>query len=207
MAEGGRRGYGGEQGMTHAEATVMPPEKEDASTQNEDSFERGEHKHIRRSTEEDGQSGLTMADVDSLRRKNVDRNLIPSKGKSRVKAHNDDTIRIKRLLYSVLAFIMLAGVIGLDYSILVLYILPDNNPLASYLANQRAAKLFVDHFLAAIGVPFIAAASFCVVWILRTTEGQIEFEGWGLKFKGASGPVILWIFVFLAITFAVKLLW
>jgi hypothetical protein len=42
---------------------------------------------------------------------------------------------------------------------------------------------------------------------LEQTSGPIEFEGLGFKFKGASGPVVLWVFCFLAIAGAIKLVW
>jgi hypothetical protein len=36
---------------------------------------------------------------------------------------------------------------------------------------------------------------------------MIEFEAAGFKFRGASGPVVLWIFCYLAIVTSIKLLW
>jgi len=68
-------------------------------------------------------------------------------------------------------------------------------------------ELALNHFPAVIGLPAAAAASFVVVLLLRNTEGPIEFEGLGFKFKGASGPVVLWVFVFLAIAAAIRMLW
>ena len=68
-------------------------------------------------------------------------------------------------------------------------------------------NITLNHFPAVIGLPGAAAAAFVVVAVLRNTEGPIEFEGLGFKFKGASGPVILWMLCFLAVSGAIRLLW
>ena len=47
-----------------------------------------------------------------------------------------------------------------------------------------------DHFAAIIGLPGAAAVAFALVVFLRQTDGPIEFEGLGFKFKGAAGQVI-----------------
>jgi hypothetical protein len=67
--------------------------------------------------------------------------------------------------------------------------------------------LMVAHAAAFLGVPLAAIASMCVVLLLRSTSGPIEFEAWGLKFKGASGPIIMWTIVFITLASAIKLLW
>ena len=58
-----------------------------------------------------------------------------------------------------------------------------------------------------IGLPAAAAGAFLVVMLLRNTEGPLEFEGLGFKFKGASGPVILWALCFLVIASVIRMLW
>ncbi len=60
---------------------------------------------------------------------------------------------------------------------------------------------------ASIGLPAAAAASYCLVVFLEASSGSIEFEALGFKFRGASGPIVLWIFVFLAMVFGIKVLW
>jgi hypothetical protein len=64
-----------------------------------------------------------------------------------------------------------------------------------------------DHFRATVGLPTAAAASFTVAALFRTTEGQIKFEALTLKFEGASGPIVMWVLCFLAITLSIKMLW
>lgn len=63
------------------------------------------------------------------------------------------------------------------------------------------------HFAATVGLPGAALVALCLVLFLEHTSGNIEFEGLGFKFKGASGPILLWMICFLAITVAIKLLW
>jgi hypothetical protein len=64
-----------------------------------------------------------------------------------------------------------------------------------------------EHFAAAIGLPFAALAALVIVVILEISAGPVQFEGFGLKFSGAAGPVVFWILVFLAISASIKLLW
>ena len=64
-----------------------------------------------------------------------------------------------------------------------------------------------EHFAATIGLPFAALAALVVVVVLEISAGPIQFEGFGLKFSGAAGPVVFWVLVFLAIAASIKLLW
>jgi hypothetical protein len=43
-----------------------------------------------------------------------------------------------------------------------------------------------------------------LVLLLRTVSGTIKFKALGFKFKGASGPILMWIFYFLAMTLAIS---
>lgn len=64
-----------------------------------------------------------------------------------------------------------------------------------------------QHFPAVIGLPMAAVASLFVVLVLRISSGPIEFEGAGFKFRGAAAPIVFWLFCFLGIAAAIKLLW
>ncbi|MBY5397967.1 hypothetical protein HFN01_24445 [Rhizobium leguminosarum] len=82
--------------------------------------------------------------------------------------------------------------------------------IAVYITTQHFThweEVLRDHFAAIIGLPGAAAAAFTIVVLLRQTEGPIEFEGLGFKFKGAAGQVVLWIASFLAIAAAIKWTW
>jgi hypothetical protein len=46
-----------------------------------------------------------------------------------------------------------------------------------------------------------------IVLLLRNIGGPIEFEAMSFKFRGASGPIVMWIFCYLALIFATKFLW
>ena len=63
------------------------------------------------------------------------------------------------------------------------------------------------HPAVVLGLPTGALAAFCIVLFLEAKSGRIEFEGFGFKFRGASGEVILWVICFLAIAGAIRLLW
>lgn len=64
-----------------------------------------------------------------------------------------------------------------------------------------------EHFAATVGLPFAGLAALVVVVVLEISAGPIQFEGFGLKFSGAAGPVVFWVVVFLAIAASIKLLW
>jgi hypothetical protein len=69
------------------------------------------------------------------------------------------------------------------------------------------SDLVVKNFAAIIGLPFAFIAAFVVVALFRQGAGPIEFDGFGLHFKGASGEIVLWILCFVAISGAMRLLW
>jgi hypothetical protein len=68
-------------------------------------------------------------------------------------------------------------------------------------------ELVRDHFPATLGLQGAAIISFGVVIFLRQTEGPVEFEGLGMKFKGAAGQVVLWAFCIIVLALCGKLLW
>jgi hypothetical protein len=70
----------------------------------------------------------------------------------------------------------------------------------------EAPKLMAEHLAAVVGLPICAIAAFLLVSLLKVGEGPIEIEGLSFKFKGAAGPVILWIFCFLAMASGIKML-
>jgi len=68
-------------------------------------------------------------------------------------------------------------------------------------------KMIQGHPAATIGVAMSAITAFCLVAVLEISRGPIEFEALGFKFRGASGPVVLWVFCFLVLIYGVWLLW
>lgn len=77
----------------------------------------------------------------------------------------------------------------------------------SMLMNPAVFEVALAHFAATVGLPSAALSALCIVVFLESSSGPIEFEGLGFKFKGASGPIVLWVLCFLAIAAAIKLLW
>jgi hypothetical protein len=67
--------------------------------------------------------------------------------------------------------------------------------------------IFADHFLAIVGIPVSGVTAVAVVQFFRGLHGPIEIEIAGSRFRGATGPVILWIFCFLATVHGMNLLW
>jgi hypothetical protein len=73
--------------------------------------------------------------------------------------------------------------------------------------DQVLTELVVKNFAAIIGLPFAFIGAFVVVALFRQGETPLEFEGFGLKLKGAAGEIVLWILCFIAIAGAIGFLW
>jgi hypothetical protein len=73
--------------------------------------------------------------------------------------------------------------------------------------QSRFVEIVYDHFAVSIGLPLAAIGSFFTVLVFRATTGPIEFSFAGFQFKGASGPITLWMLCLLAFAFAIRLLW
>ena len=68
--------------------------------------------------------------------------------------------------------------------------------------------IFQQHYDAIFGLPGAALLSFILVVVFEARFDKIEMEIFNiLEFRGASGPVVLWVLCFLSITAAIKLLW
>jgi hypothetical protein len=77
----------------------------------------------------------------------------------------------------------------------------------SAVSENWFLRMIQEHPAATIGIAMSAITAFCLVALLEIARGPVEFEAMGFKFKGASGPVVLWVFCFLAMIFGVWLLW
>lgn len=76
----------------------------------------------------------------------------------------------------------------------------------SMMTNPVVFDIAMRNFAATVGLPSAAIVALCIVVMLESSSGPIEFEGMGFRFRGASGPIVLWVVCFLAITLAIKLL-
>jgi len=95
----------------------------------------------------------------------------------------------------------IAAVLGFAFVGWVLYMVYD---AAKYHFWDR---IVLEHFASIIGLPCAAVASLILVLVLRTVAGKTEFKFLGFEFKGASGPIIMWILCFLAAALAITQTW
>jgi hypothetical protein len=100
--------------------------------------------------------------------------------------------------YCVLGGVTITGALILFYLFYYIINSPYRAKLIEYIFAQPGAV---------IGVPFCGAMAAFIVLLLRTTQGPIEFEALGFKFRGASGPIVMWVLCFLSFVAATKLLW
>ncbi len=73
--------------------------------------------------------------------------------------------------------------------------------------DSRFIDIMYEHLAAAIGIPGSIIVAFVIVSILENVSGPIKFEGLGFKFEGASGPIVMWVIVFLSLIWGIRLLW
>jgi hypothetical protein len=65
-----------------------------------------------------------------------------------------------------------------------------------------------EHFAGILGTTMAVMTAMVIVVIFRVAAGPIEFDTpFGFKFKGASGPVVLWILTYLAGVTGMAALW
>jgi hypothetical protein len=67
--------------------------------------------------------------------------------------------------------------------------------------------VLAQHFAAVVGLPVAVTVAFVIVSFLRQTDGPIEFEGLGFKFKGAAGQVVMWALCFMSMAAAIHWCW
>lgn len=108
--------------------------------------------------------------------------------------------KLKRSMYYVFGVMFSVYQLAIAAGLFIVFIWP--RP-----PNAAISKLLIEHFVAIVGLPCAALMAFTIVWILRVTEGPIEVEMLGFKFKGGAGPAILWTVIFLAITLALRVTW
>jgi hypothetical protein len=63
------------------------------------------------------------------------------------------------------------------------------------------------HYATVIGISCSGLGALFIVLLLRNVAGAIQFNAFGLEFKGASGPIIMWVLCFWALTFAMIKTW
>ncbi|MEO8779018.1 MAG: hypothetical protein ABI389_10160 [Rhodanobacter sp.] len=88
------------------------------------------------------------------------------------------------------------------FTVLFLFLL-----IQTALHDQGFNQVLLQHISATVGVPLAALTALALVLALEHVAGDIEFEAWGLRFKGASGPIIMWVICFCALVAGIKALW
>ncbi len=73
--------------------------------------------------------------------------------------------------------------------------------------DAQFIEIMYKHLAAVIGIPGAIITAFVLVNVLEQVSGPIKFSGLGFKFEGASGPVVMWVVVFLALVGGLKALW
>jgi hypothetical protein len=75
------------------------------------------------------------------------------------------------------------------------------------LIDDKLKEMVINHASAMLGIPWAGGAAFIVVLVFKPVFGDIKFQVAGVNFEGASGPVVMWVFCFMAEIIAIKMLW
>ena len=80
-----------------------------------------------------------------------------------------------------------------------------------YLGATRETlqQIVREHFRALFGIPTMSICSLLLVFLFQVAAGgKLEFETpFGFKFRGASGPIVLFVLCYLAFTVSLTVLW
>lgn len=74
-------------------------------------------------------------------------------------------------------------------------------------ATEYYTELVFRNYLIFFGMPYAAFFAYYMVVTVESGRGPIEVELSGLKFKGAAGPLIFWLLIFLSILLGFKMFW
>jgi hypothetical protein len=74
-------------------------------------------------------------------------------------------------------------------------------------ASSYYSSLVLKNYLVFFGMPYAAFFAYYMVVTLESGRGPIEVEFGSLKFKGAAGPLIFWLLIFLSVQLGFKLFW
>ena len=73
--------------------------------------------------------------------------------------------------------------------------------------HPNVRQFTMEQFRVIVGLPTAGLFAFLVVAIFQVQAGNIVIKMFGVEFSGAGGPVIMWIFAFLAIATMIGTLW
>jgi hypothetical protein len=118
--------------------------------------------------------------------------------------HNDESSTSEKesgslQRFATWAFVIGACVLTLALAFIVVWI---------GIKNPSYFIVTVRHFRAVVGLLLAGVAALFIVTVCKVVTGEeLSFSALGFKFEGASGPVVLWVLCFLAITLAIFTLW
>ena len=81
-----------------------------------------------------------------------------------------------------------------------------------WILNFRAPwqiEMLKNHYAAIVGLPAAAAGAFVVIILgQQLGPGTLKIAmGTAVDIEGPAGPVLLWVICFLAIAFAIRMIW
>jgi len=78
--------------------------------------------------------------------------------------------------------------------------------IVSMSFDELRREMVARYPAALIGLPVAGLGAFMLVFVFRHTQGPIEFEAFTVKFRGAAGPIVFWMMVFLVTAAVIKIL-
>jgi hypothetical protein len=92
-------------------------------------------------------------------------------------------------------------------AILALFVIALATLLITQWNSPEVHAMVMQRFPVIVGLPAAGIFAYVLVSLFEITSGNVEFSVLGMKLKGAAGPVLMWVICFIAIVFAIHLLW
>jgi hypothetical protein len=117
----------------------------------------------------------------------------------RVSKHGDEAGRVPLRAFATWAVVLVLAAASIAALGLHLWLF--------YRDPALFRTLVAEHVQALVGIPLAAASAFCILLVFEARAGHVELEALGIRFRGGAGPAVIWIFAFLSIVAAIRLLW
>ncbi|RZF23853.1 hypothetical protein EVC45_42050 [Paraburkholderia sp. UYCP14C] len=114
---------------------------------------------------------------------------------------NAEGTRWKELIHKICAILIL-GVLVVGPVFLAIFVTAPPN-----WADNDFIDFVLRNYAVFFILPYIGCLAYFLVVTLEATRGPVEVEFAAIKIKGAGGPILFWVIVFVAVCGAVKMFW
>ncbi|TKC87273.1 hypothetical protein FAZ69_18240 [Trinickia terrae] len=74
-------------------------------------------------------------------------------------------------------------------------------------ASEDFVNFILQNYAVFFILPYVGCLAYFIVVTVENTRGPIEIELATIKLKGAGGPILFWVVVFVVVTSVIKMFW